>query len=78
MLEVVADLCEARAGVQLVYKFRGQLYDADGGLGYLDRGEYRTFAQSIARVRDPKRRVDATSNHKLSNLWRTCEQNRGR
>ena len=29
--------------------------DGQMGLSYLDRGVYRTFAQSVARARDPKR-----------------------
>ena len=29
----------------------------DKGLGYLDRGSTRTFEESVARARDPRRRV---------------------
>ena len=44
----------------------GDPSDPELGLGYLDRGETpRTFAQSLARTRDPRRRVVRDSNWRL-------------
>ena len=36
--------------------------DPKKGLGYLDRGSYRTFEESVARARDPRRKVREQDN----------------
>jgi hypothetical protein len=40
--------------------------DPERGLGYLDRGSARTFEESLARARDPRRRVRQETN------WSKC------
>jgi hypothetical protein len=40
--------------------------DPEKGLGYLDRGSARTFEESLARARDPRRRVRQETN------WSKC------
>jgi hypothetical protein len=52
--------------------------DPEKGLSYLDRGEHRSFAQSVARARDPKRRAPHTQVYKLCTLEFTNPANRGR
>lgn len=70
-------------GQPLVYEFRGEVFDADGGLSYLDRVDPkaplpRTFEQSVRRARDRSRRVPYSDGSKAGQLPRTHPRNRGR